>query len=171
MTETTPYEVLKCLEDVEIRQYPKLLLATVGHHNDDSAFRHLFSYITGDNKSNHRIAMRTPVITPEKIEMTAPVISDDWSMSFVLPPSYTLETAPEPMDHHVKIQEIPARKVAIIPFKGRAGERSVREETEMLMEGLKRNGLAPIGKPFLMRYNSPFTPGFLRRNEVGIEIK
>lgn len=171
MAETTPYEVIKRLEDVEVRQYPKLLLATVGHHNDDSAFRHLFSYITGDNKSNHRIAMRTPVIAPEKIEMTAPVISDEWSMSFVLPPRYTLATAPEPMDDHVKIHEVPARKVAIIPFKGRAGERSVQEETSMLMKGLKKNNITPIGEPFLMRYNSPFTPGFLRRNEVGIEIK
>jgi len=171
MTQTAPYEVLEHSDVIEIRKYPKLILATVGGNDEGSAFGPLFRYISGNNKASHKIAMTTPVISSEKIEMTAPVISDQESMSFVLPSNYTLETAPEPFDEQVRIQEVPARKVATIRFRGRAGERSIGEETAMLLAAIKKSGLPSVGQPFLMRYNSPFTPGFMRRNEVGIEVK
>jgi len=171
MTQTAPYEVLEHNDVIEIRQYPKLILATVGGNDEDSAFGPLFKYISGNNKASYKIAMTTPVISSEKIEMTAPVISDQESISFVLPPNYTLETAPEPLNEQVRIQEVPARKVATIRFRGRAGERSVEEETVMLLAAIKKSGLTSMGQPFLMRYNSPFTPGFMRRNEIGIEVK
>lgn len=182
MVDTAPYEVLQKFEDIEIRKYPALIVATVSGPGGDSEFRHLFSYITGNNRTNHtiamtapvitseRIEMTTPVITSERVDMTAPVISDRETMSFVMPQKYTMETIPEPADPRVRIQELPARKVATVRFKGRAGERSVEEETDLLLCETKKAGLTTVGKPFLMRYNSPFTPGFLRRNEVGIEV-
>jgi hypothetical protein len=40
-----------------------------------------------------------------------------------------------------------------------------------LLSALTAKGIHTIGEPFLMRYNAPFTPGFLRRNEVGVEIR
>jgi effector-binding domain-containing protein len=114
--------------------------------------------------------MTAPVITSERVDMTAPVLSDKETMSFVMPKDYTMDTIPEPLDPRVRIQVIPARKVASVRFKGRAGESSVEEETELLLCEAKKAGLTTVGKPFLMRYNSPFTPGFMRRNEVGIEV-
>jgi len=38
-----------------------------------------------------------------------------------------------------------------------------------LFDTLEEHELRVLGSVFLMRYNAPFTPGFMRRNEVGVE--
>jgi hypothetical protein len=58
----------------------------------------------------------------------------------------------------------------VIRFKGYAGREDVNDVKSRLLEGLKKTGITTLGQPLLMRYNAPWTPGFLRRNEVGIEI-
>jgi len=60
--------------------------------------------------------------------------------------------------------------LAVIRFKGYAKKKSVSEVKSRLLSVLKKSEIATIGEPILMRYNSPWTPGFMRRNEVGIEI-
>jgi hypothetical protein len=175
MTESIHYIIIKRLENVEIRQYPKIITATVYGESDDVAFGHLFNYIAGNNESKKKIPMTAPVITSEeegeKIPMTAPVLSGTNYFSFVLPPDYSVETVPKPLDDQVKIEEIGQRFVAAVIFKGRAPDREVNKHTDALLGVLKRNGVITRGEPFLMRYNSPFAPGFIRRNEVGIEIE
>ena len=171
MVESAPYEVLSTIDGVEVRAYPRLVIATVdGGGDDDSAFGHLFRYITGANRGSRRIAMTAPVITPERIEMTAPVINRGRAMSFVMPAGYTAETIPEPTDPLVRIEELPARRMAVVRFKGRAKERDVEAAREMLLAVLDKHSMRAVGAPVLMRYNSPFTPGFMRRNEVGIQV-
>jgi hypothetical protein len=115
--------------------------------------------------------MTAPVITSEKIKMTAPVVSDANSFSFVMPLEYKLEEIPEPLDPDIVVQKIPARKLAVIRFRGYAREKSVNEVKSRLSSLLQKNGILTIGELFLMRYNPPWTPGFMRRNEVGIEIQ
>jgi hypothetical protein len=174
MVESAPYEVLRTVDDIEVRAYPRLIVATVdGSGDDDSAFGHLFRYITGVNTGSRRIAMTTPVITPERIEMTAPVINRGWEMPFVMPADYTMDTMPEPTDPMVRIEELPARKMAVIRFKGRTREREVEAARERLYAVLDRQSMEAVGAPVLMRYNynSPFTPGFLRKNEVGVQLR
>ena len=114
--------------------------------------------------------MTAPVITSEKIEMTAPVISDANSFSFVMPLNYKLEEIPEPLDSRIRIQKLPARRLAVIRFKGYARQKSVNEVKARLLSALQTSGIATVGEPFLMRYNSPWTLGFMRRNEIGIEV-
>jgi hypothetical protein len=114
--------------------------------------------------------MTAPVITSEKIEMTAPVISDANTFSFVMPLKYKLEEIPEPLDSRISIQRILARRVAVIRFKGYARQKSVNQVKARLVSALQNSGIATVGEPFLMRYNSPWTLGFMRRNEIGIEI-
>ena len=114
--------------------------------------------------------MTAPVITSAQIPMTAPVVSDGQSMSFVMPGGKEKEEMPEPLDQRVKITSLPRRELAVIRFKGYAGQEDVKETTSRLLEGLKKSGITTKGLPVLMRYNAPWTPGFLRRNEVGIEI-
>jgi hypothetical protein len=70
----------------------------------------------------------------------------------------------------VKITSLPGRELAVIRFKGYAGPEDSKEPTSRLLEGLKKSGIITQGQPVLMRYNAPWTPGFLRRNEIGIEI-
>jgi effector-binding domain-containing protein len=171
MTETAPYEEIGKVENIELRKYPTLKVATVAGLNENEAFWILFRYITGNNRVKQKIEMTAPVITGETIEMTAPVVSEPGIMSFILPSQYAHEEIPEPIDTRIQIREIPHREVAVIRFKGYAREKSVEEEKKKLLETLQKNGIETTGAPFLMRYNSPMVPGILRRNEVGIEIQ
>lgn len=171
MTETIPYEETGHMGEVEFRKYPPLLLATVTGLPEDEAFMVLFRYISGNNRPGTKVPMTAPVITPEKIAMTAPVISGTGGMSFVLPLSYSRDEVPEPADTRVSISEAPAREIAVIRFGGRASPADVAAVRERLLGALQEKGITIAGEPFLMRYNAPFTPGFLRRNEVGVEIR
>jgi hypothetical protein len=170
MVKKVEYQVLRSVEKVEIRKYPKLLLATVSDQTDYDAFGILFNYITGSNRKAQKIEMTAPVLTSEKIEMTAPVISSDNKMSFVMPAKFTLDNIPKPNNPQVMIEELPAAKLAVIRFKGYAKPKDVDKYEGELMKVLAQNNIKTEGEPVLMRYNSPFAPGFIRRNEVGIKI-
>jgi hypothetical protein len=170
MTQEIPYNVIKKIEDVEIRHYPEVIFAVVEDNSGDSGFGLLFQYISGENKTRRKIAMTAPVITSEKIPMTAPVITGKNYMAFALPSSYTKEIAPIPTNPMVKIQIHPEKTMAILRFSGRSMEIRVQKNIQKLMTTLKNHMIEMKGEPVLMRYNSPFTPGFLRRNEVAIEI-
>ena len=171
MTETIPYELTGNAGEIEFRKYPSVVLATVDSDGDDSGFNLLFAYITGSNNAQHKILMTSPVITSRTIAMTAPVVSDAKSMSFVMPPGQSRDDIPDPTDSRVRITTLPSREVAIVRFRGYARQDEVRAAEERLLEGLKKAAIEPVGGPFLMRYNPPWTPGFLRRNEVAVEIK
>ena len=168
MVETPSYEVTRKLDDVEIRKYPPLFLATA--KGDADLFGMLFRYISSANKGSVKISMTAPVITPEKIAMTSPVFTSEDTMSFVIPSSYTRETVPEPTDPQISIEEMPPRTLAVLRFSGWARESTVEKKKELLLDTLARNGLKARGEVVLMRYNPPFTPWFLRRNEVAVEV-
>ncbi len=182
MTESAPYTVTGTIGTIELRRYPELVLASVEDSGDDSGFQHLFRYITGNNRARDRIAMTAPVITGEKIPMTAPVITEEkipmtapvlsvtGSMSFVMPAGRTKADLPEPSDDRVRLVTIPSREVAVLRFPGRAGRNEVGQAVSTLVQAVEKAGMRTTGEVFLMRYNPPWTPGFLRRNEVAIEI-
>jgi hypothetical protein len=169
--ETIPYSIKGTTGEIEFRQYPELVLATVDNTEDNAGFNLLFAYISGSNKPREKIPMTSPVITSQKIPMTAPVVSNATSMSFVMPAGTTREETPDPLDSRVRIVTLPERDVAVIRFTGYASPQEVDAVTLRLQDGLKTAGIETVGQPFLMRYDTPWMPGFLRRNEVGIEIK
>ena len=183
MTETIPYEVIGKAGEAEFRLYPPVVLATVEDDGEDSGFRLLLAYITCSNRPRNTIPMTAPVITSEQIPMTAPVItspqipmtapviSRPGTMSFVMPPGRTRDDIPEPTDERVRIEEVQAREVAVIRFSGHAHEDDVETVAARLFKELRKASVATRGTPFLMRYNAPYTPGFLRRNEVGVGIQ
>jgi hypothetical protein len=156
---TIPYTDKGKSGEIEFRHYPELVLATVDTAGDDAGFNLLFAYISGSNKPR------------EKIPMTAPVVSDAASMSFVMPAGTTREETPDPLDSRVRIVTIPERDIAVIRFSGYSPQQDVDRATSQLQAGLKGTGIETVGQPFLMRYDSPWMPGFLRRNEVAIEIR
>ena len=156
--------------EIEFRHYPGLVLATVDTTDDNAGFNLLFAYISGSNKARNSIPMTAPVITSQKIPMTAPVVSDVASMSFVMPAGTKREDIPDPLDSRVRIVTILERDIAVIRFSGYAPPEDVEAATSRLQAGLKNEGIETLGQPFLMRYDSPWTPGFLRRNEVALEI-
>ncbi len=170
MVETAKYEVIQEDGEFEIRKYNKLILIEV-ETQTGNPFNILFQYISGANKSKTKISMTSPVITSEKIPMTSPVISSSESMSFVVPSEYDMEKVPEPTDERVLIKEIPERYIATVRFRGFAWKDTVEKQKTKLLRWLSEEKIEIIGSTFLMQYNPPFIPGFLRRNEIGVEIK
>lgn len=169
--ETIPYVVDGKTGEIEFRNYPALVLATIDSPGNDAGFDVLFKYISGNNEARNSIPMTSPVITSTKIPMTAPVVSDATTMSFVMPPEKTLDEIPDPLDKRVRIVPVSGRKIAVIRFGGYASKEDVAAAMSRLQEGLTNEGIASVGQMFLMRYDPPWMPGFLRRNEVGIEIQ
>jgi len=168
--DTIPYGVTGTSGEIEFRHYPELVLATVDTNDENAGFSLLFAYISGSNRPKEKIPMTAPVITSQKIPMTAPVVSDAGSMSFVMPAGTTRDATPDPLDSRVRIVTVPERDIAVVRFSGYAPPQDVDAATSRLQEGLHNEGVVTAGQPFLMRYDSPWTPGFLRRNEVGIGI-
>ena len=169
--ETIPYSIKGTTGEIEFRQYPSLVLATADNSQNDAGFNLLFAYISGSNKARDTIPMTAPVITSQKIPMTSPVVSDATSISFVMPAGKTREETPDPLDSRVRIVTLPQREVAVIRVTGYASPQEVDAVTSRLQDGLEKTGIETVGQPFLMRYDTPWMPGFLRRNEVGIEIR
>lgn len=185
--EQPPFSVVTQHEGFEIRSYPPYLVAETTEEGDfesarNAAFRRLFDYISGGNKAGERIPMTIPVTSNatergEKIEMTAPVtttaVPDARShlMQFVVPAKYTLETAPQPLDARVKLRLLDAQWVAVRTYSGRWNEANYRENEAWLLQGLAQAGYKLKGTPTFAVYNGPFTPWFLRRNEVMIPVE
>jgi hypothetical protein len=185
--EAAPYSVLEEQGQYQIRQYQSLLVATTIVDSDfdeagKQAFRRLFNYISGDNRADREIAMTAPVLATEnavtdgeKIEMTAPVISEKqdrgWRFSFVLPAGYTLENSPLPNDERVSLQQIPARKVASLQYSGSWQQERFDTNSELLLQWIREQQLQPDSLPRVAGYDPPWTLPFLRRNEVLVDIK
>ncbi len=182
-TEEAPYNVVKTDRIFELRAYaPQVLAETIvdGTLEDagSKAFRRLFRYISGDNRSRGKIAMTAPVSQErkgEKISMTAPVsqerVDDKWAVSFMMPASYTLETLPTPDDPAVTLRQVPARQVAAVRYSGFWSEEKYLLNKDKLEAWIRTNGLTALGEPVWARYNAPFTPWFLRRNEILIPVR
>ena len=168
MVKTIKYEVIREIGNVEIRRYPKIVVAKV--EDPSNGFNLLYRFITGGNRQKAKVKMTTPVVS-EEIQMTSPVLSETGTMAFVMPAEYTLESTPEPLDERVKIAEIPARLVAALCFSGGWSEAHFEKETQELLKTLAESKIKTKGNVFTMLYNPPFIPGFLRRNEVGIEVE
>ncbi|MHB8057099.1 MAG: SOUL family heme-binding protein [Desulfuromonadaceae bacterium] len=181
-TEEAPYTVIKTDDIFELREYAPQVLAEIIVDGDlegagNKAFRPLFRYISGENKSRGKIAMTAPVSqeqTGEKISMTAPVsqqsVQGKWAVSFMMPASYTMENLPTPDDPNIKLRQVPARRVAAVRYSGFWSEKKFLRYKQELESWITVNNLKVIGEPVWARYNPPFTLWFLRRNEILIPI-
>ncbi len=169
VTKTIKYEIIREVGKVEIRRYPKIVVAKVETPQVD-AFTLLYRFITGENKQQEKVKMTTPVLSQE-IAMTSPVFSETGAMAFVMPEEYTRQTTPDPLDKRVNIAEVPARFVAVLCFSGGWSDSNFEKETQELLKELAEAGIKTKGRVFTMRYNAPFISGFLRRNEVAIEVE
>ena len=184
--EEPSYEVLEQADEYEVRRYAPYLVAEVDVEGDfgeagNKAFRLLAAYIFGDNQTEEKMSMTAPVESRPREEgvrmsMTAPVTStasasDEYTYAFVMERKYTLDTLPQPRDPRIRLEEQAARVMAVRRYSGRWTEENYRKNEAKLMEALSADGRRPIGAPILARYNSPFTPWFMRRNEVMVEIE
>lgn len=180
--EEPDYDILESAEEFELRRYHPYIVAEtfVAEDFDDAGnegFRRLFAYISGKNRKHASISMTAPVSQEksyEKIAMTAPVNQQreggKWRVTFVVPSEYTLETLPEPLDQRVKLKRVEGRLVAALKYSGTWSRKRYEQKREKLEELIQERGLTPMGEPVFARYNPPFMPWFLRRNEVLITV-
>lgn len=180
--EEAKYNVVSKDRNYEVREYaPHVIAETVveGALEDagNRAFDRLFAYISGKNRSRGKIAMTAPVsqeAAPEKIAMTSPVgqrrAEGGWAVSFTMPASYSMETLPVPDDPEVKLRLVPARRVAAVRYSGVWSEERYQRYRGELESWIRQKGFTKLGEPVWARYNPPFTPWFLRRNEILIPV-
>ncbi len=184
-TEEPKYSVLEKEPPFEIRSYAPMIVAEVQVDGDlDAAssqgFRLIAAYIFGQNQVSEKIAMTAPVMVEDqkqnsaKIAMTVPVGVESnagkWTVSFVMPAEYTIETIPKPMNSQVQLRQIPAIKKAVISFTGFYNQQKVAEKTLELEQWMKTRNLQGVGAPNFSRYNPPWTLPFMRRNEVMMNL-
>ena len=155
--ETARYKVIRTEGAFEIREYPELKIATTLRDADNSSFMRLFRYIDGGNAAK------------EKIAMTTPVFMADGKMAFVLPEKH-LATTPVPASDQVKVDTMKPQRVAVYRFSGSRPQALEPQALEKLKAWMQQNKLQEAGAPFSAYYDPPWTPGFLRRNEVLIPI-
>ena len=182
--EKPKYTVVQKQGKFEVRQYePQIMAETVVDAGFDdagnAAFRRLFNYISGENRTKESIEMTAPVTqksSSEKISMTAPVTQREsegkYAVSFLMPSKYTMETLPEPLDADVKLREIPAREIASVRYSGTWSRKRYESYKSSLEEFIRDRKLVRTGEEAIWaRYDPPFQLWFLRRNEVLIPVE
>jgi len=181
--EEPAYTVVRQYQAFEVRQYTPYLVAEVNvpgpaSEAGNQGFKILAAYIFGKNKGDRKIEMTAPVTqTPEprKIAMTAPVTQaaseTGFIVQFTMPMEFTLDTLPEPLDSRVKLRELPGGRFAVIRYSGTWSESNYADHLTQLRQAVKAAGIATRGDPIYSRYNAPFVPWFLRRNEIWLHVE
>ena len=167
----------------EVRDYPELIVAEVVRGGDRGfavrqGFGPLASYIFAKERTGDTISMTAPVTQQrrETIAMTAPVTQtqnqtgDAWTIRFIMPSQYALEDLPKPANAQVRLSTEPAKRRAAVHFSGVANDDLIASQEAALVTWMEKRGLKPLGPPTYAYYNDPFTPGFMRRNEVMFDL-
>ena len=169
--EEPSYTVIEADHDFEVRSYESSVVARVKttgdfHSAGNSGFRVLADYIFGNNNQKVKIAMTAPV------KMSPASHTDEYEVEFVMPQKMTKETLPLPESSQIEIKEIPKKLMAVLKYSGTWSETRFMEHKATLMTQIQSHGYQAIShEAIFARYNPPFIPWFLRRNEVWIEVE
>jgi hypothetical protein len=185
VAEEQKYTVVAAHPGFEVRRYDAHVVAEVmveGSAEDagNRAFRSLVGYIGGRNHTGRSVAMTAPVLQQaaagRRMAMTSPVVQREGDPSgshivgFVMPADQTLETLPEPDDVAVTLRAVPVEFAAALRYSGRWTQAGYQERAARLQQAIADAGLQAMGPPRWARFNPPWTPWFLRRNEVVIPV-
>ena len=179
--EVPAYKILKKEQNIEIRQYPPLIIAEVKTAGSRQAsisdgFRILADFIFGNNEGEKQLSMNGPITQQEgiKIAMTAPVQQEktdtEWAISFIMPSKFSIDTIPNPINDRIKIIQIPSKRYAVVTFSGRSTEENLTTHTNELEKYINGSNYSKAGNAKYAFYNPPWTLPFLRRNEIQFEL-
>lgn len=168
MTEKLDYKVLEVRDEFELRSYPEHILAQVSVYGDfinagNRGFGPLLGYISGNNATGTKLAMTAPVIQEE----TGAGLH---AVSFVLPKSTDPHRVPIPRNSHLSIVHMTPCIVAARRFSGSWKSERFNKERDALLASVLEAGLQAHGQPYSARYDPPWKPGFLKRNEVLVRV-
>jgi len=161
--ESPSYQALESDHNFEIREYlQSMLISTpMKRRGEDGSFMRLFRFISGGNERRQKISMTVPVL------MTG---SNSGTMSFVVPGIVARQGIPTPLDPQVTVTTMPAGRYACYRFNGSINPKGSDEAATKLLHWINARQLTATGIPIFAYYNPPWTPGFLRRNEVLIQL-
>jgi len=165
--ESAPYEVVRSAGRFEVRDYPALTVIETpmksGSDGSDGSFGRLFRFISGGNESQQKIAMTTPVFMAGGETNT--------TMAFVMPAKMKTADVPKPNDSKVRVRELEAGRFAALRFSGGRNAENETESLAALQAWMKTEGLKESSPPIYGYFDPPWTPAFLRRNEVMIRLE
>ncbi len=180
--EQPTYAIVQQLDRIEVREYAPYVVAEVvvpgpADEAGNQGFRILAGYIFGKNKGERKIAMTAPVTqaaTPVKIEMTAPVAQTaadgGFAVQFMMPAQFTLDTLPEPIDPAIRLKSVPGGRFAVIRYSGFWSQSNFDQHLLALRQAAEAAGLRTTGEPIWSRYDPPWIPWFMRRNEIWLKL-
>ncbi len=164
--ETPKYKVIKTYDEVEVRLYPKMVIAKTNladksfDNQGSNGFRTIAGYIFGGNEKNEKIAMTAPVVMN---------MGDSASMYFVMPKSYDKSELPTPNSKNVQIVEVAEKTLAVITYGGFSSDEKIEKHRKQLEQILQKNKIRTKGAFLYMGYNAPWDI-INRKNEVAIEV-
>ena len=172
--EEPKFQILKSNNNYEIREYSDRLAVEVTYSNQDSGFRYLFNYISGENTTSEKVSMTVPVTQSVKIDMTAPVTQSKKDgklvMQFYLPSKFTLNNAPKPTNSRVSLVVLEGGIYAVIQYSGRVTDKNFQKHYKELKEYLTNDNINFFEPAIRATFNGPFTLPFLRINELMVKI-
>ena len=164
-TEEQSYNVIKTLEDVQIREYDPVIYATVSTDNERSLFRILAGYIFGGNESNQKIAMTAPVHMQE----TSIKKEKKYTMKFVMPSKYTMNDLSKPNDSRIVMEKVDKKKYAAITYSGYNNSTKFSFNSTKLRRILDENNISYKDNPIYLGYDAPYKI-WGRKNDVLFEL-
>ena len=173
--EEPKYDIIKSNKDYEIRKYNNRLAIQTEYSYENSGFRYLFNYISGENNISEKVSMTVPVTQSVKIDMTSPVTQFNKNgkmvMQFYLPSKFTLENAPKPTNSRVNLVTIEGGHFAVLKYSGSSSDKNYLKKLNKLKDSLIKDKIEMLDSGTKATFNGPFTLPILRRNEAMIEIK
>jgi DNA gyrase inhibitor GyrI len=165
--ESAPYQVARSSGKFQVRDYPALTvveasMASTGNGADGS-FNRLFRFITGGNDTQQKIAMTTPVFMSGG--------GTNASMAFVMPAKLKTAEVPKPKDGQLRVRELEAGRFAVLRYRGRRNADNEARALERLRAWMKAEGLKELSPAIYGYFDPPWTPAFLRRNEVMVRTE
>lgn len=167
MTEQQAWTLLRSYPGFELRRYEPHVLAEVVvtgsfEQAGNRAFGSLVRYIGGRNRQQRNLAMTAPVL--QRAE------ADRHVVSFVMPAEETAASVPAPSDPAVAVREVPAETAAVVRYTGRWTESGYRDRLARLRADVDAAGLSVSGPARWARFDPPWTPWFLRHNEIVLPV-
>lgn len=161
--ESAPYKVVRRDGKFELRDYPSLTvvetpMAGGGSNGADGSFNRLFRFITGNNEASQKIAMTTPIFMSSN--------ESNRAMAFVMPSGGKMGQVPKPKDATVTVREVAAGRYAVLRYSGGRSPEKEADAERRLKSWIEAERLPAKPPPVFGYFDPPWTPAFLRRNEV-----
>jgi len=159
---SAPYKVVRSEGRFELRDYPEMTVAetamvTAGKGADGS-FMRLFAFISGRNEAKQKISMTTPVLMSGS--------DSGRTMAFVMPAKMKTGEVPKPLESSVTVRNLAAGRFAVLRFRGGRTGANETEALANLKTWMALQKLDALSPPVYGYFDPPWTPSFLRRNEV-----